>query len=73
MDELAQRVLELFSQMNSETLDLHTLFEAGGNDPAARERVFDVVSQLVREGLLEERGSDFYALTVKGRNSAGIR
>jgi DNA-binding IclR family transcriptional regulator len=73
MDELAQRVLDLFGQMNSETLDLHTLFEAGGNDPAARERVFDFVSQLVREGLLEERGSDFYALTKKGRGLAGIQ
>jgi DNA-binding IclR family transcriptional regulator len=73
MDELAQRVLDLFGQMNSETLDLHTLFEAGGNDRAARERVFDVVSQLVREGLLEERGSDFYALTTKGRVLSGIQ
>jgi hypothetical protein len=73
MDELAQRVLNLFAEMNSETLDLHTLFEAGGNDPASRERVFDVVSQLVREDLLEERGSDFYALTTKGRGVAGIQ
>jgi len=73
MDELAQRVLDLFSQMNSETLDLHTLFEAGGNDRGAREKVFDVVSRLVREGLLEERGSDFYALTIKGRVVAGIQ
>lgn len=73
MDEPAQRVLDLFRQMNSETLDLHTLFEAGGNDPAARERVFDVVADLVREGLLEERGSDFYALTTKGRGMTGIQ
>lgn len=73
MDELAQRVLDLFGQMNSETLDLHTLFEAGGNDSAARERVIDVVAQLVRDGLLEERGSDFYALTTKGRVRTGIQ
>ena len=73
MDELAQRILDLFVQMNSETLDLHTLFEAGGNDPTARERVFDIVSQLVRDGLLEERGSDFYALTTKGRVIAGAK
>jgi len=67
MDELTRRVLHFFSQMNSETLDLHTLFEAGGNDPQAREQVFDIVSRLVSEGLLEERGSDFYALTERGR------
>jgi hypothetical protein len=67
MDELTSRVLNLFTQMNSDTLDLHTLFEAGGNDPEAREQVIDLVAQLVREGLLEERGSDFYAITTKGR------
>jgi DNA-binding PadR family transcriptional regulator len=67
MDQLTRRVLHLFAQMNSETLDLHTLFEAGGNDPQAREQVFDIVSRLVREGLLEERGSDFYAITDSGR------
>lgn len=53
--------------MNSDTLDLHTLFEAGGNDPEARGQVLDLVAKLVREGLLEERGSDFYALTAEGR------
>ena len=73
MDELAQQILDLFRQMNSESLDLHTLFEAGGNEPASRERVIDVVSQLVADGLLEERGSDFYALTTKGRVLTGIQ
>ncbi|MEK6287482.1 MAG: hypothetical protein AABO57_17200 [Acidobacteriota bacterium] len=53
--------------MNSDTLDLHTLFEAGGNDPEARGQVLDLVAKLVRQGLLEERGSDFYALTAEGR------
>lgn len=67
MDELAQRVLDMFMQMNTETLDLHTLLEAGGNDPKRREQVIDTVSRLVREDLLVERGSDFYALTPKGQ------
>lgn len=67
MDESTQRILNLFAQMNSDTLDLHTLFEAGGNDPEARGQVIDLVARLVREGLLEERGSDFYALTTEGR------
>ena len=73
MDDLVQGVLGLFTELNSETLDLHTLFEAGGNDPTARERVVDIVSLLVREGFLEERGSDFYAITAKGRAAAEIR
>ena len=73
MDETTTRVLNLFAQMKSDTLDLHTLFEAGGNDPDARGQVLDVVARLVREGLLEERGSDFYKLTIKGRSAIGNR
>ncbi len=71
MDELAGRILNLFPQMNSDILDLHTLFEAAGNDPEAREQLIDLVPRLVREGLLEERGSDFYAITTKGRAAIG--
>jgi hypothetical protein len=66
MDDLTRRVLQLFGELNQETLDLHTLFEAGGNDPRAREQVFDVVHQLVSDGFLDERGSDFYSITPKG-------
>ena len=62
MNNLRRKILKLFDQMRTDTLDLHTLFEAGGNDPQARERVIDEVSRLVQEGVLEERGSDFYAL-----------
>jgi len=69
MDNLRKRILKLFDQMKSDKLDLHTLFEAGGNDPQAREKVIDVVAQLVREGVLEERGSDFYALTTQTRTA----
>jgi len=73
MDELTRRVLKLYRQMNSDSLDLHTLFEAGGNDTKAREEVIDLVARLVREGLLEERGSDFYAITAKGRAAVGSK
>jgi hypothetical protein len=69
MDKLAQQVLRMFEQWNKETLDLHELFEAGGNDPAERTAVFDTVEQLVREGLLEERGNDFFALTEEGKKA----
>jgi len=67
MDDLTRRVLQLFGELNQDTLDLHTLFEAGGNDPRAREQVFDVVHQLVSDGFLGERGSDFYLITPKGQ------
>lgn len=70
MDELTRRVLGMFEEVGRETLDLHELFEAGGNDPDARREVFYRVEGLVERGLLEERGNDFYALTEAGRVAA---
>jgi len=72
MDVLAGKVLAMFSSFNKETLDLHELFEAGGNDPDARTAVLDRVERLVQDGLLEERGNDFYALTREGRTNIGL-
>jgi DNA-binding PadR family transcriptional regulator len=69
MSEMTLRVLRMFDELNKETLDLHELFEAGGNDPAARTEVFYTIERLVEEGLLEERGNDFYALTAAGRKA----
>ena len=69
MDEASREVLEQFNQLGAETLDLHALLEAAGNDTRERESVIDVVSRLVEAGYLEERGSDFYALTLKGQES----
>ncbi len=66
---LRERILRLFVEMDRDTLDLHVLFEAAGNDPAERERVLDALEELVRDELLETRGNDFYALTSKGRRS----
>lgn len=66
MDELTRRVLLSFQRPGPEKLDLHELFEAGGNDPQARAKVLDIVEQLVQEGLMEERGNDFYSLTSSG-------
>jgi hypothetical protein len=66
MDDLAGKILAMFRSFNKETLDLHELFEAGGNDPVARTAVLDTVERLVKDGLLEERGNDFYALTREG-------
>lgn len=69
---MAQRILRSFSEFGQDTLDLHTLFEAGGNDPAKREAVLDTVARLVHDELLEERGNDFYALTEKGKRRAAL-
>ncbi len=72
LDEKELRVLRLFGEWERETLDLHELFEAGdSNDPAARTEAFHAVENLVAEGLLEERGNDFYALTDKARDIIG--
>jgi hypothetical protein len=60
MDEPTRRVVQLFIEMGADSLDLHTLFEAGGNDPTSRERVLDIVTRLVDSGDLESRGADFY-------------
>ncbi len=60
----------MFGVLGKEALDLHELFEAGGNDPGARREVFYAVERMVGEGLLEERGNDFYALTEAGREMA---
>lgn len=70
MDQLTKRVLGSFAHWQQDTLDLHTLFEAGGNDADERTRVFDIVERLVKEGLLAEEGNDFYSLTEKGRAAA---
>ena len=67
---MKRRVLCMFEQLGKETLDLHELFEAGGNDMDARKEVFYTVEHLVEEGLLEERGNDFYALTAEGKKAA---
>jgi hypothetical protein len=66
MDVLAGKILAMFGSFNKKMLDLHELFEAGGNDPDARSAVLDTVERLVKDGLLEERGNDFYALTREG-------
>lgn len=70
MDELTRKVLRSFSTWRKDALDLHELFEAGGNDPDARTAVFDIVERLVAEGLLAEEGNDFYSLTEKGKAAA---
>jgi hypothetical protein len=70
VDQLTKDVLRSFAVWGKDSLDLHELFEAGGNDPEARTAVFDIVERLVREGVLREEGNDFYSLTEKGKQLA---
>ena len=70
MDELSKNILRSFSVWRKDVLDLHELFEAGGNDPDARTAVFDIVERFVREGILAEEMNDFYSLTEKGKSLA---
>jgi DNA-binding PadR family transcriptional regulator len=70
VNEIEKRVLRSFEYWGQETLDLHQLFEAGGNDPEQRTAVFYAVEKLVEDGLLQEEGNDFYSLTEKGRETA---
>ncbi len=67
MDEISRKVLGSFQYWGKDGLDLHVLFEAGGNDPETRTAVFDAVERLVRDGLLVEEGNDFYSLSEKGK------
>jgi hypothetical protein len=69
MKPLSLRVLQLFGEIGRDRLDLHTLFEAAGNEPAGRKDVLDAIEELTRTGLLEPCGGDFYALTEKGKRA----
>jgi hypothetical protein len=70
MKALPLRVLRLFEELGKDRLDLHALFEAAGNESAERRSVLDAVDELTRAGMLEECGSDFYALTEKGKGQS---
>ncbi len=69
MDERTQKILAMYRRFDKESLDLHVLFEAGGNDPEERKQVFYSVERMVEDGLLEELGNDFYGLTEQGREA----
>jgi hypothetical protein len=69
MKPLSLRVLRLFGEMGKDRLDLHVLFEAGGNEPAERRGVLDAIDELTRAGMLDACGGDFYMLTEKGKGA----
>ena len=69
MKPLSLRVLRLFGEMGKDRLDLHTLFEAAGKEPAEREGVLDAIDELTCAGMLGACGSDFYILTERGKGT----
>jgi hypothetical protein len=73
MQPLSIRLLRVFGELGKDRLDLHTLLESAGNDPADRRLVLDAIEELKREGMLEERSGDFYALTAKAKATAAAR
>lgn len=70
MKPLSLRVLRLFREMGKDRLDLHVLFEAAGNEPAERRSVLDAIDELIRAGMLEASGGDFFAVTEKGKGES---
>jgi hypothetical protein len=70
MKPLSLRVLRLFGELQKDRLDLHALFEAAGNEPNERRDVLDAIEELVKAGMLEARGGDFYLITEKGKRTA---
>jgi len=45
------------------------LFEAAGNEPAERRSVLDAIDALIRAGMLEACGGDFFAVTEEGKGA----
>lgn len=72
MKPLSLRVLRLFGEMGKDRLDLHSLFEAAGNETAERQKVLDVIEELTRAGMLEPCGGDFYLLTERGKAAIAL-
>jgi hypothetical protein len=69
MKPLSLRVLRLFGEMGKDRLDLHVLFEAAGNEAVERRNVLDAIDELIRAGMLDASGGDFYALTERGKGA----
>ena len=69
MKPISLRVLRLFGEMGKDRLDLHVLFEAAGNEPVERRGVLDAFDDLIRAGMLEACGGDFFAVTEKSKDA----
>lgn len=70
MTETEQRLLQLFDELQRDTIDLHAFFDLlAGNTPADQQVVLAALERLLAQGWLVERGGDFYARTEEGRRA----
>ena len=69
MNPLSVRVLRMFGELGRERLDLHALFEAGGNEPAERSRVLDAIDELLNEILYPR---EYQAILRRGYQSGVV-
>lgn len=70
MNETERRFLQLFDDLQRDTLDLHAFFElTGDNTPGAHQSIIlATIENLLAKRWLEELGGDFYARTEAGRD-----
>jgi hypothetical protein len=64
---VSSRVVELFETTGEERLPLHVLFSVAGDGNKEKLKVIDAIDDLVRVGMLEAGGDEFYALTEKAK------
>ena len=67
---LSSRVMELFAAMGEDRLDLHVLFGIAGDRIKERLHLLDAIDELVRTGMLDACGDEFYALTEKAKGGS---
>lgn len=67
---LSSRVLELFGAMDEDRLDLPALFGIAGDGIKERLQLLEAIDELVRAGMLDACGDEFYALTEKAKSGS---
>ena len=67
MKPLSSRVMELFAVTGEDRLDLHALFTVTGDGIKERLYLLEAIDELVRTGMLDACGDEFYALTEKAK------
>jgi hypothetical protein len=67
---LSSRVMELFGAMGEDRLDLHALLGIAGDGIKERLYLLDAIDELVRAGMLDACGDEFYELTEKAKSAS---
>lgn len=69
MNETERRFLQLFDDLDRDTLDLHAFFELVGDKSAENNQfVLATIENLLAKRWLAELGGDFYSRTEAGRD-----